>query len=337
MFPLPTSSIALISSLPLHRGLQDLSDNFVLKLVTVIASEYPGLVPELNKPNDWHAFKVKTSEQCKRLNISDFYRLLYENDEYATRLVSQFSFASDAHRAIIDQAEMAGYGDVAQQRVSEADPERLRGFMTAVAAPFIEKLVNDIEDDDLDALAREGNDYWLNIHPGLTTEERKRAELDALLFNSLYLFALHNAISILAYGVSLSSLVQQAISGDPSPKRDNAICISSRIDNNLKEHPVYRERFMLASMEGDEKFLRAYNNTTPPLASGVRYRALYFLFALLDSFGLLSRLSNRQLLDLCDQAKLDRWGNRIEDEGYLAKRRREYEDRKFSQKSRHSI
>jgi hypothetical protein len=48
------------------------------------------------------------------------------------------------------------------------------------------------------------------------------------------------------------------------------------------------------------------------------------VFATLESFHLLDAFTATEILDICDEAKLDRFQNRIEDENYLIKRRREY-------------
>ncbi|MER0216991.1 MAG: hypothetical protein DU481_12555 [Nitrosomonas sp.] len=51
---------------------------------------------------------------------------------------------------------------------------------------------------------------------------------------------------------------------------------------------------------------------------------MYSLFATLDLFEWLDDFTAPEILDMCDEAGLDRYQNRIEDENYLIKRRLEY-------------
>lgn len=337
MFILPAPSLAVVSELPIPKDLRQLPDNFILRAIAKSVADYPGLIPDLNKAPKWTAFKAFIGERCDALKITDFYIHLYENDEYPFRLLFQLSFMADAQQMLIELAEETGFGNLARQKVDEADPERLKTFMQTVVGEFLEELSESIDTaDDWDQVEAEAKNYWSEVHPTLPLEEQQRGERDCQFTASLLLYFLHNTISVMAYGESLSSLVKRAIAGEPGEEQDRAKCLAVRIDNNLREHPKFKERYLLATRKDDADFLRAYNNTTPPLAGGVRYRGLYFLFSILDCYGYLDRLSNRQVLDLCDHAKLDRWGARIEDESYLRKRREEYLRHKFVQKSRHS-
>jgi len=337
MITLPAPSLVAVATLPLEKDLRQLPDNFILRLIVALAGEYPSLVPDLNKPKNWTAFKAKIGERSDALKITEFYIQLYENDDYLVRLLFQFSFIDEYRERLADLAGEAGFGDFVHREVHEADPERLRAFIQVIGA-HVEKFCQSIDEiEDWSAIEAEEADYWQRVHPTLPEEERLRVERDTQIYLSVFFYALHNAISVMAYGEQLNSLVQRALFASSADERDRAMCMSVRIDNNLRNHPMFKERYLLATREGDASFLREYDNTAPPLAGRVRYRALYFLLAMLDCYGLLSSLTDRQLLDLCDQAKLDRWGNRIEDEGYLGKRRREYQRHKFTQMSRHSM
>ena len=75
---------------------------------------------------------------------------------------------------------------------------------------------------------------------------------------------------------------------------------------------------------GDEAVRQEFVSRHPLVRGRIRYPGLYFLFHTLESIGWLHELTDEELLDVCDDAGLDRWQNRIEDVNYLTKRRLEY-------------
>jgi hypothetical protein len=288
----------------------------------------------LSSPRIWTGFKAHIAERYQALKISSLYVRLYENDEYFIRLLFHYSFMENIRQGLIELAEKSGYGDIVTQPVAAADPEHLRAFFKM----FLEELhevVQEIEScNDWERIEADGKHYWEHVHSTLPIEEQRQTEKNAQIFFCQFLFVIHNSISVMAYGETLSSLVQKALIGGADA--DIAMCKAVRVDNTLRQHPQFMARYLLASGKSESIFLRKYNNTSPPLTNKIRYPGLYFLLALLDGYGLLDRLTNPQLLDLCDHARLDKWENRIEDVGYLAKRRNEYQLHKFIRMSTHS-
>jgi len=51
------------------------------------------------------------------------------------------------------------------------------------------------------------------------------------------------------------------------------------------------------------------------------------MFATLEPFGWLDDFTASEILDMCDEAGLDRYQNRIEDENNLVRRRLEYREK----------
>lgn len=334
MFTLPAPSQALITGLPIPQDLRKLPDHLIIRMIVLFTSQYRELVPDLSSPRIWAGFKALVAERCRALKISDLYVRLYENNEYFIRLLFQYSFMETFQKELMEFAEATGYKDIATQQVATADPERLRAFFRIIIEEMHE-FVQEMEDfDDWENIETDDKHYWEHVHSTLPIEEQRREEKDVQIFFCHFLFVVHNSISVMAYGETLSSLVQRALFGGADA--DIAMCKAVRVDNSLRQHPQFMVRFLLASGKSESAFLRKYNNTSPPLTNKIRYPGLYFLFALLDGYGLLDRLTNPQLLDLCDHAHLDKWENRIEDEGYLAKRRNEYQRHKFIQMSTHS-
>jgi len=133
-----------------------------------------------------------------------------------------------------------------------------------------------------------------------------------------------NTLSLMVHGARLTSLVPQAIAGD-----DEAFLKAIQIDRLLLiHHPYFRGRKFRAQDEADKEFLTKifYREANPILRTKIRYPALYMLFGVLDTFRWLDDLKHKEILNICDDAGLDRYQNRIEDVGYLTKRLTEYRD-----------
>jgi hypothetical protein len=140
-----------------------------------------------------------------------------------------------------------------------------------------------------------------------------------------FLFAtLYNYIAMMVHGQKLTTLVPLALQGDKE-----AFCKAVQIDKNLLTgHPYFRETYerLPAGGSEDRNFYRTIlsHQSRPHTNSKIKFPALYLIFAVLDGFGWLDKFTASEVLDICDEARLDRYQNRIEDEGYLTKRRIEY-------------
>jgi len=326
MLVLPDESKALLTELPIPDDLRVLPNNLLLNFVVSMTSEYRDLVQDLSRPAAWSRVKKVFSERCEALKIGD-YVSLYEHPERFFALAMNVSFISDIKEIVASVAKEHGFEDVASQPSENADPERLRVFtelvLEAIMAWVVEvdQAIDETDESSID-------EYWKNVHPKLPLEQQQKVEKDAQISACLFMFGFHNAISVMAYGKSLTSLVQRALSS--AADADTAMCRAVRVDNSLRHHPKFMERYLIATNNSEKRFINQYNITTSPLTNKIRFPGLYFLLSLLDGFGILGQLTNPQLLDLCDHAKLDRWENRIEDAGYLAKRRLAFIQHKFS-------
>lgn len=335
MFALPTSSQLLLTGLPIPKDFRKLPDHLIIQMIVSLTSQYRELVPDLSNPRIWTGLKTHFAERCLALRISGLYVRLYENDEYFTRLLFQYSFMEDLRQGLMELAKEAGYGDIVTQQVASANPEHLKTFLELFLEVMKEAVQEiDVAFNDWEGIEAKAKHYWKNVHSTLPPEEQRQVENDTQIFACQLFFVMHNSISVMAYGETLTSLVQRALAGGKGA--DIAMCKAVRVDNNLRQHPQFMARYLLASGKGESDFLRKFNNTAPPLTNKIRYPGLYFLLALLDGFGLLEGLTNPQLLDLCDHAHLDKWENRIEDDCYISKRRNEYLRHKFIQMSMHS-
>lgn len=314
------------ASLP--EDFRSLPAHFLIRASVRVTNEVRGLIPDFIEPKRWRKFRAFAAERRLALGNTALCMKLYEDDSFALNAFLKMSCMSEAREVAEELARANGYGDLLGQKVEECDPDRLRNFLELYLNGPVQEMCDAVDQWDLDdeqgphVLALEGR-----MPEGLSDDEQKEYQLDAVIFMSLILLFIHNSIAIMAYGESMVSLFQRAIAGDSDS--DEAMCKAVRVDSGLCEHSVFLARHLRAKHEGDESFLRRYDMTLCPIPSKVRYPGLYFLFATLDAYGMLHSLSNDQILDLCDHARLDRWESRIVDVGNLAKRKREYLANKF--------
>lgn len=159
------------------------------------------------------------------------------------------------------------------------------------------------------------------LSPSELTEAARRG---AALFGATFAH-IFNVLSLMTHGCKLTTLVSLAKRGDRE-----AFLRAVQVDRVLlTHHPFFISQKQSALDSGDKAdrlFLSrlAAHEMKPQLRGRVRYPGLYFLFHTLESVGWLSDLTDVELLDACDEAGLDRWQNRIEDVGYMTKRRLEY-------------
>ena len=129
----------------------------------------------------------------------------------------------------------------------------------------------------------------------------------------------------MVHGRKLSTLVPLALQGD-----QKAFCKAVQIDRNLLTgHPYFQDTYARLQTGENPNFLNAVltHIKRSPIQGRIEYPALYSLFATLDTFGWLDDFTASEILDMCDDARLDRYQNRIEDENNLVRRRKEYREK----------
>lgn len=337
MFSLPDSSRAVIATLPLPENLKRRPRDGLIKIIVGHTSDYQELVTDLSNSRRWTAFKVFVADRCEALKITDLYIKLYENEEYPIRLLFAFSFMEQAKVFLIELAEQMGFSDIARQSMADADPVRLRelakAFIDGPLLSFVEEFNKvPIENEKYEAAAKR---RWQLINCLLPLESRLRMERDIQYGMCLGLNFIHNAISVMSYGEALTSLVQRALRGGPDA--DDAMCKAVRVDSTLRRHPQFLLRYYEAVQWDHVKFLRKFNKTgTPFTFKDVRHPGHYFLLALLDCFGLLSRFGDGDLLNLSDHAGLHSGHEAVASESGMNKIRSTFLKRKFQSLSMQS-
>ncbi len=157
----------------------------------------------------------------------------------------------------------------------------------------------------------------------LSPEDQQRSIRFLAFLWSAMLAGFHDTLSVMVHGEGLTSLVPKAIAGDTE-----AFCKAVQIDRQLyTHHPAFRRRIDAAHAANEEDFLRAvsYRLQTKTSHGRIRYPGLWTVFSILDLFGWLDgSLTAEQILDICDEAGLHRFENRIEDANSLNKKLRLY-------------
>jgi hypothetical protein len=176
--------------------------------------------------------------------------------------------------------------------------------------------------DDIFPKTEEAKEAARKLFDALSEEEKKTAAYRAAMFVVFFFAYFYNILSLMIHGQKLSTLVPLALKGD-----QEAFCKAAQIDRNLLTgHPYFRDTYARLQTGEDKDFLDAllYRIGNPTTRGKVRFPALYMVFAILESLHWLDDFSASEILDLCDEAKLDRFQNRVEDTNYLNKRRIEY-------------
>jgi hypothetical protein len=125
-------------------------------------------------------------------------------------------------------------------------------------------------------------------------------------------------VAVMVHGEKLTSLVAQAKAGS-----DDAFCKAVQIDKRiLTTIPYFKQRFDRSTLERDRNFMDAlaYRLQCPPYKGKIRHKSLWMAFSFLDLTGLLDTLKHQEILELCDDAGVGGFANRIEDVKHLSKR-----------------
>lgn len=283
------------------------SKEVAIRYIQKLLPDYGEMLSKIEKHRGWVIFEPWIYTAIENLKISD-YAKLYPDESIIPKLFVVAVFDVDKFKKLIVEIE--------------------RGTADEQTA-FLDDWITDVDQADTD-------DFWdvdipetpeeqeeaKKLLESLSEEERADIRNRVICNLTFFLITFHNHLAIMVHGRKMSQLVIEAIEGN-----DDAFVLATQIDSTvLQSIPFFQERVTRARREGDSNFLDklAYRQKIPPLQGKIRFRLLYLLFAMLDGMNILNELTCPEILAICDAADLDRWQNRIEDEGYLAKRLREY-------------
>ncbi|MBS0496938.1 MAG: hypothetical protein JSR51_04720 [Proteobacteria bacterium] len=262
----------------------------------------------------WIRMPEKLELLRKISGLGDSYVLFYEAETQINDCFSQFIFPENTNKRLAQfDAEVSALSEAEKLVIlkdfnDDSNDEN-------IGAPFKDifmqlKALPEAAQKELDTLSEDAKVAILHpIKPFL-------AFIYATFFNS---------IALMAHGQKLTTLVPLALQGNKK-----AFCQAVQIDRNLLVgHPYFRDTYARLQTGENPNFLDDISRhiTKPPVQGRIEYPALYSLFATLDTFGWLDDFTASEILDMCDEAGLDRYQNRIEDENNLVRRRLKYRER----------
>lgn len=258
----------------------------VLKLVAKFAPEYLDVLNTCRNPAAWGRFNEKLHEVCTRHGVQNYVRL-YENEAM---------IQSALQLGLMSKDELGTWRDELNAQSPSEQQEAFRRYAQEDNAftERAEKLMTS-DEEALDPEARERQKYLFGF----------------------FLAWFHDALAVMVHGEKMTSLVPKALAGHEDSYL-KAVHIDKRL---LYEHPGMRAIHEHASGEGNRPFLeKAARHLAKPVTQGrIQLSGLFVVFALLESLGWLDGLRHREILDICDEAGLDRWQNRIEEETCVTK------------------
>lgn len=272
----------------------------------------------LQSPRTWRSFAEQLASKRAEFKVEDYVGL-YDDEKKLWVTVLLALFGVDGVKALDAQLREAGPG--ADLALAEE-----------MAQSFIEDgdaFLADIFPEDPDSI--EGRQA---AYAALPDEHKKEATWRTQYLWAMFLAWFHETVSIMVNGQKLTKLVPAAAAGD-----DVAFFKAYHIDRYLLQgHRAFRERFERARESGDERFLRklGYHISAPPLKGRIKFPVLYIVFGLLESLDWLEDSTRSDIVGLCDDLCPDRRNAGLGDEGYVARRLREY--RRYQRKkgaSRH--
>lgn len=290
--------------------------DLAIKAAINLTPQYADLLRELQRGNGRAFFSAEIANIRKKLGD---YVLVYDDERKISRALFLATMGENGFKEFTAE-------------IDNSTPSEQQEFIDGMASPdndFV-KAFSSFEIPQTPSewkASREAADQ-------LPEDERKELEKRGATFWCFLFSTFFNTLALMVHGSKMTTLVPQAIAGD-----DAAFLKAIQIDRMLLTHyPYFRDRKFRAQDQGDADFLAliSYRETNPPLRGRVQYPALYILFGILDSFRILSDLKHKEILDICDEAGLDRYQNRIEDVGYLSKRLVDYRKwQKFNEMSTH--
>lgn len=286
-----------------HFAMELIDQASAVQLFKSTAPEWEWLLRQIESEDGRLRFPPQVNQAIVNFKIES-YPLLYENES---------SIGQIFLRAFLSQDELLEHG----KRFEAQSPEE-RGRLLREMANNADAVVNLVVLPETPEEKQRTKEAFDALSPEEQAESTKSTQY--LLMGVLSAF--FQNLSMMVHGEKLTSLVAQAKAGN-----DDALCKAIQIDKRiLTTIPYFKQRFERATLEQDQVFLDAlsYRLTCPPFRGKIRHKSLWMAFAFFDQLGLLDTLKHSEILDLCDEAGVGGYANRIEDVKNLSKRLAEY-------------
>lgn len=272
----------------------------VTSLILRLAPEFLEVLDQCRDAATWRKLSDKFADMIRRLNVSN-YVFVYEDENRIFSAVLKAIMTPDEQSEWLKSFEGLSEGE---RNEAIRDFVRLGGTADELTSEMFP--ANSEEDQvQVEAFNR------------LEEAEKQVAIRHAQYAAIVFLAWLHNTLAVMVHGEKMTSLVPKALAGD-----EDAFLKAIHIDKNLLlSHPGFAEIHARVIRQGDKKRLQriAARLASPVTKGRIQLAGAFMVFALLEAMGWLDKLKHREVLDLCDQAGLDRWQNRIEDEVAIAK------------------
>lgn len=263
------------------------------------------MLKEIESQQGWFRFPPVIAKNIENLKIQS-YPLLYTNER---------AIATVFLKGFMDDGEIREFCDELEQASLEQRGEFLEDVLSS-ACGFLDS----IQIPKTPAEQEAANNYFL----ALSEDEQRTAVKVNQHFYCFFLSSFFQSLSVMVHGEKLTSLVSQAMSGC-----DKAFVKAIQIDRRiLTEIPYFRERFARSQGDVDLNFSDqiAYRLKNAPYRGRIRYKSLWYTFAILDQSGWLNRLAYREVREICDEVALDGFESRIQTDKHLGRRIREYRE-----------
>lgn len=274
------------------------------KLIVSLAPQYAEMLSDLQSPTRWAKMSRKLDSYLQG-EAAEQYVIVYDDENRIHKCLWLALCGEEGHKEL--NAELAAM----------AQDEQLAWANELVAEASEEGGLSWVEDIFPDTPAKE-EAARLNFE-ALSDEEKQEASKRATYWWFFFLGSFYNYLSLMLHGSKLTVLVARAKAGDP-----DAFCKAIHVEPSLLRHHLYfRDRYLQAQEGGETAFLKriGYRLAHPGLKGQIQYPGLNMVFAMLDAAGWLEGgVTHEQILDICDEAGLARYENRIEDASYLTKR-----------------
>lgn len=278
------------------------------KLIVKLAPAYAEMLRDLQSEGLWGKVLRKYERPFQGEGV-DGYVTLFDDEQKIYLTLWCALLGEEGFRALSTEVSAMSSDELqswANELVADANQDDAWSWMEAMFPDTPEKE---------DARQRE--------HEALNDEEKEDASKRAGYFWAFFFSAFHNLLSLMVHGRKLTLLVAQA-----KAKDEGAFCMAVHIEPRLlKHHPYFRDRYTRAQDRRETNFLKRVGNalTKPPLNGRIQYPGLYMVFAMLEFAGWLDGgFTREEILDMCDEAGLELYQDRIEDTVALTKCLGEY-------------
>lgn len=274
------------------------------------------LLKSLIPDSEWFLAKIESEQGNFRFppylssvitNLKiDAYPLLYENES---------AIGAIMFKGVLSESEFAKLMNDIEKGSAEE-----RGQLILDSSSHVNQVLDNFKIPKTAAEQEEANKLFNSLAP---EQQQESIRISQHVFCSFFA-SFYQTLSIMVHGEKLTSLVAQAKAGD-----DTAFVKAVQIDKRiLTTVPYFIERFNRASNDDKSDFYDqlSYRLQCAPYKGKIRHKSLWLAFSILDQLNLLDGLKHSQILEVCDEAGVGGYENRIQSVKHLTNRLKEYRE-----------